>query len=547
MQNLYTLLKAFSSIIVFSVTLTAGQPKQHNCPGCYRCTTEHRALNGTLKEYVNALCNFRSGDKLTNIPQLLPSELGTLRISSHNIRELRATSLEKYQYLYLLYLDKNALERIENGSFSRQHFLNLLDLSENELVNINVESFRGLNTLQYLQLDHNKIERISRGTFVSVPSLKELDLRGNSISVLEEGAFERSDYLEKLSLSSNKLHAINSGVFGNLMSLRQVELASNQIRAIDGDAFNCAPLLNKLLLKDNKLDRIPKAISHLRFLDFLDISENSAMNFIASDALIGLESIKTIDIRDCNISWIQNGSFDELTKITAVHLHNNPLNCDCHLSWLPRWLSRKPEVTFNGAVCRVPSDISGNNLTAANLSSFICSCATCAKDAECSLVPTNCSCSENWARSSCSETCQVKDNSVNNCRSFGGNCFCERNATHRQRQKAAYCSFNITSEKCSKDGEIKKFGSHLRCVCNTGFDGNGTHCTDIDECTTGAAVCSVYADCVNTPGSHYCKCHEGFEDSVPPTIPELMCEDIDECTERTPCHGHAKCHNNPGA
>ena len=546
MQNLYTFLRTFSSFIVIIVTVTVGRPPQYNCTeSCHRCTPEHLTLNGTTKWYANVVCNFRSGVKLTSIPQLLPLELGTLYISSHNIRELKTTSLEKYQYLYRLYLDKNTLNRIENGSFRRQHFLHLLDLSENRLVSLSANSFQGLDTLQFLQLDHNKLERISGGMFDSVPFLKELDLQQNSISVLEEGAFEGLDYLEKLSLSFNKLRAIDSGAFGNLMSLRQVELASNHIRTIDGDAFSCAPLVNKVMLKHNNLDMIPKATEHLRFLDYLDISENPALNFIESDAFIGLESIATIDLRDCNISSIQNGSFNGLTKITAVYLHNNPLNCDCHLSWLPRWLSGKPEVTFDGAVCQVPSDISGNILTAANLSSFICSCADCANDAACSLVPTNCTCFENWVGSSCSETCQSKDTSVNNCRSFGGNCFCERNASHQQSQRAANCSFSITSEKCSKDGEIKKFGSHLRCVCKSGFAGNGTYCNDIDECKTGEAVCSVHADCVNTPGSHRCKCHEGFEEVDTP-IPQLKCKDIDECTEQTPCDVHAKCHNNPG-
>lgn len=548
MQNRNTLWRVFSSIVVFAVSLTAGQPQQYNCPGCIRCTPEHRTLNGTLMVLVNALCKFRRGVKFTSIPQSLPSNLGTLMVTSHSIHELKAASLQKYTYLYRLYLDKNALHTIENGSFTRQQFLNQLDLSENNLGKISAGTFQGLKTLQHLQLDHNQLQKISRGTFSSVPAIKYLDLQANKISVLEEGAFDRLDHLETLLLSFNKLRAINSGVLGNLMSLRQVKLASNQIQTIDADAFDCAPLIDNLVLKENKLDRIPKeAIGHLRFLEVFNISENP-VEFIENDALIGLESVTTINLSDCNISSIQNGSFDNLTKIAIVHLYNNPLKCDCHLSWLPRWLSRRPQVTFIGAVCRAPSDISGNNLTAANLSSFVCSCATCKKDAACSLVPTNCSCSENWAGSSCIETCQSNDDSVNACRDFGGKCYCDRNATLtvQQKRRVFNCSFNITSEKCSEYGEIKKFGSHLECVCKQGFDGNGTHCVDIDECKTGTAVCSKHADCVNTPGSYDCKCHEGFEEEIPPTIPELMCKDIDECTERKPCHVHAECHNSPG-
>ena len=551
MQTLYTqLMKVFSSMIVFTVsfmTLTAGQPQRINCPGCKTCTLEHKVLNGTLMELVNAFCKFQSGGKLNSIPQSLPRELGTLIITSNSIRELKATSLQRYPYLYRLYLDSIALRTIENGSFSRQHFLDRLDLSENELVNISAGNFQGLESLRYLRLDHNQLERISRGMFIFVPSIKYLDLRGNKITVLEEGAFDKLDYLETLLLSINKLRVINSGALGNLMSLKHVELASNHIRTIHEDAFKCAPIINELKLNDNKLDRIPKeAIGHLRFLEHLNVSKNP-LEFIEYDALTGLESITIISLRDCNISWIQNGAFDDLTKISTVDFYNNSLNCDCHLSWLPRWLSRRPQVTFNGAVCRVPGNISGSNLTAVNLSSFVCSCATCKKDAACNLVPTNCSCSEEWAAISCSDTCQSKDNSVSTCRDFGGKCFCERNATQlQQRQRISNCSFNITSEKCSEFGEIKKFGSHLECVCKTGFDGNGVNCVDIDECKTGLARCSVHADCINTPGSHYCKCHAGFEEDTRNPIPELMCNDIDECAEKNPCHVHATCHNNPG-
>lgn len=34
---------------------------------------------------------------------------------------------------------------------------------------------------------------------------------------------------------------------------------------------------------------------------------------------------------------------------------------------------------------------------------------------------------------------------------------------------------------------------------------------DIDECTSGKAVCPYKRRCVNTFGSYYCKCHVGFE------------------------------------
>lgn len=545
MKNAYMVLRVFLSISVFLASLTTVRTQQHDCPGCSRCITEHRKINGTMSVLVSAFCQFKAGEKMTSVPQNLSSRLGTLRMTSHNVRELKTTSLRNYQYLYLLYLDKNCLQTIQPGAFSRQQFLHNLDLKENELVNITAETFRGLTSLKSLRLDHNKLQRISRGTFASVPSIETLDLRVNRISVLEDGAFDRLDHLETLLLSSNQLKAINSGDLGNLMSLTRLEVASNQIQRMDETVFDCAPLIKELVLKDNQLDSIPKeSITSLRFLDFLDISENPGVTFIESDALIGLQSLKTMDLNDCNISGIQNNAFDGLGKINTVKLKNNPLKCDCLLSWLPRWLSRKPEVSFDGAVCQAPRGIAGKDVPSTKSQLFVCTCADCTNDASCNQVPTNCSCSENWSGLSCNDTCQSYNESVNTCRKFGGNCFCASNATLQKTQKVSQCSFNITSEKCSEYGEIRKDGAHLECVCKEGFIGNGINCSDIDECQTGVHLCPLNAYCINTLGSHSCECHEGYKDGIPGEA--MACVDVDECMESKPCNVHAKCHNNQG-
>lgn len=37
------------------------------------------------------------------------------------------------------------------------------------------------------------------------------------------------------------------------------------------------------------------------------------------------------------------------------------------------------------------------------------------------------------------------------------------------------------------------------------------HALDIDECSTGKAMCSFNRKCVNTFGSYYCKCQIGYD------------------------------------
>ena len=42
-----------------------------------------------------------------------------------------------------------------------------------------------------------------------------------------------------------------------------------------------------------------------------------------------------------------------------------------------------------------------------------------------------------------------------------------------------------------------------------GFQGNGTECSDIDECTDGTHNCATDATCENNHGGYDCKCNQG--------------------------------------
>uniref|UniRef100_A0A672KRG0 CD97 antigen-like n=1 Tax=Sinocyclocheilus grahami TaxID=75366 RepID=A0A672KRG0_SINGR len=64
-----------------------------------------------------------------------------------------------------------------------------------------------------------------------------------------------------------------------------------------------------------------------------------------------------------------------------------------------------------------------------------------------------------------------------------------------------------------------------------------------DECAVFPIACGDHAQCVNTEGSYYCTCNEGFKESLTGT-----CKDINECFEiETPCSAHMTCENSIGS
>ncbi|XP_078065403.1 nephronectin a isoform X2 [Mustelus asterias] len=89
----------------------------------------------------------------------------------------------------------------------------------------------------------------------------------------------------------------------------------------------------------------------------------------------------------------------------------------------------------------------------------------------------------------------------------------------------------------------------IRCRCPS----SGLHlgsdrrtCVDVDECATGRVVCPQYRKCINTFGSYYCKCRNGFE--LRYYHGKYQCRDVDECASQIhKCSAFAICRNTLGS
>ncbi|XP_043926713.1 adhesion G protein-coupled receptor E2-like [Protopterus annectens] len=86
------------------------------------------------------------------------------------------------------------------------------------------------------------------------------------------------------------------------------------------------------------------------------------------------------------------------------------------------------------------------------------------------------------------------------------------------------------TNKCNVNALCRNTDGSYECTCRTGYTGNGTYCTDIDECAAGNHLCPLsYQDCANSIGSFTCYCKSGYY------LENDTCKDKNECDSETVC------------
>ncbi|KAJ0036230.1 hypothetical protein NQD34_004907 [Periophthalmus magnuspinnatus] len=81
-------------------------------------------------------------------------------------------------------------------------------------------------------------------------------------------------------------------------------------------------------------------------------------------------------------------------------------------------------------------------------------------------------------------------------------------------------------DNCSIDAICQNTLRSYKCICKSGYKGDGKHCEDVDECATEYNGGCVH-ECINIPGNYRCTCYDGFRLAHD----GHNCLDVDECSE----------------
>ena len=198
-----------------------------------------------------------------------------------------------------------------------------LDLSNNQLQQVQSKQFMTLTDLRVLSMRNNNLGCLISSTFHGLQSLKKLDLSKNKLTQIEQGTFGGLFNLEVLNLTANYLNHTLTDQFSKLMMLKTLDLSRNSLKTLPSTAFNGLAQLVTLDLSCNILETIPddtfKDLSSLLHLNL----QGNQLHLIPSAALAPLQSLQTLDLTKNLIDPLQlDHTFEKLTQLTELSIES---------------------------------------------------------------------------------------------------------------------------------------------------------------------------------------------------------------------------------
>ncbi|XP_068020764.1 leucine-rich repeat-containing G-protein coupled receptor 6 isoform X2 [Melanerpes formicivorus] len=257
---------------------------------------------------------------LSEVPADLSPLTAYLDLSMNNISQLQPRSLRHLRFLEELRLSGNQICRIPGEAFSGLYSLKILMLQNNQLSRIPAEALRDLPNLQSLRLDANLISVVPEKSFEGLLSLRHLWLDDNALTEIPVQALNQLPALQAMTLALNQIWHIPDYAFQNLSSLVVLHLHNNRIQSLGANGFEGLHSLETLDLNYNELLEFPGAIRTLGRLQELGFHNNN-IKAIPEKAFAGNPLLQTIHFYDNPIQFVGQSAFQYLPKLHTLSLN----------------------------------------------------------------------------------------------------------------------------------------------------------------------------------------------------------------------------------
>lgn len=322
-----------------------------------------------LGHELSVQCDMVDWTKLLTVLNLYASTipLDLLYVNNSTIIELKDSIFAQLE-IHNIQLSGCQIKKVTGGAFKGlERYLKNLNLQDNDLSEVPVESLKILRNLSLLDLSHNRINRVPEGAFETLKKLTTLKLSDNNVTLAEdslrglEGSLKNLNLkgtLQKqipsavrgmktlafLDLSQNSLRHLpgpeDARTFEGLESLTALNLERNVIQILEDDAFlGVQNTLSSLSLLNNLLPDFPsEAVKTLKELRVLDIGFN-LLTELPDDAFVGNPSLTLLALDGNPLATVPFSALAHLNNtLRGLSIGGRFLHCDCRLLWIVEWI-----------------------------------------------------------------------------------------------------------------------------------------------------------------------------------------------------------------
>lgn len=240
--------------------------------------------------------------------------------SCSNLREIKFTGNEAWRLppsfslanrLTVLDVSNNQLEQLEHASLERLENLASLKLANNKLTYLPA-SFTQIRTLRSLNISSNNLTELPQ-CISEIITLTDLDLSFNSVSSLPN--IGRLNNLERLWCTNNSLTGRFEDSFANLKSLREIDVRFNNLQDINV----CAqlPQLEHLMAGHNSILAFEGSFVKIRTL-YLDHNPLTRFGFESTST-----TLSALSLASAKLSHLPEELFGRMPGLTKLIMDKN--------------------------------------------------------------------------------------------------------------------------------------------------------------------------------------------------------------------------------
>jgi Leucine-rich repeat (LRR) protein len=181
--------------------------------------------------------------------------LTEINFSNNQIKEIDENTFHGLINLTDINFKNNQIQIIHSGTFKGLINLKRINFDCNRLYTIDSDIFNGLTSLIEINFRINGTRELHPSTFKDLINLKSMDFRYNNIHELDRNIFTGLKNLRLAHFNFNIIQKLHPNIFNGLINLENICFGYNKIKEIYPNTFNGLINLVGILLYGNQITR----------------------------------------------------------------------------------------------------------------------------------------------------------------------------------------------------------------------------------------------------------------------------------------------------